>query len=89
MTDEKPCDCPICTSVGALRDVRRSLQVLDQAIDDFVEDGTEYEGSLYYLLDEVRVIAESRWAYLVRRRLLRALKVAQPRVHANQGKSDA
>lgn len=69
-------NCTTCSSVRALSDIKRSVTAVENAIDGFVEEACDMEGSLYYLADQITVIAKSPLAIGIRRRLLAAVETA-------------
>lgn len=75
-SERAPHDCPVCNASRALDAIKGSVQALEAAVDGFVEKGTDMEGSLYFLVDEVRSISGSPAAILVRKRLLAAIRMA-------------
>jgi hypothetical protein len=75
------CACPSCRLSFAEESVEAAQALLAQALldsrdahEDFINSGTEMEGNLYYLLDEVEaVLGAERWW---QRRSHRALRQA-------------
>lgn len=65
-----PCMCPTCVIGRAVKDI-------DAALNATVEHGTEAEGNVYWLRDEVEAVCKSWWSWPVRKRLREALGASQ------------
>lgn len=72
----QPHDCPSCNAGRAMKAIEAALIELDVAVDGFIEQSTDFEGSYYYLRDELADIAKLPLAWPVRKRLLTALRTA-------------
>lgn len=70
----QPHDCPSCNASRALNAIRASVTDLDAALEGFIEQSTDFEGSYYFLRDEIAAIAKLPLALPVRKRLLAALR---------------
>lgn len=70
----RPHDCPSCNASRAINAIRASLVNIDAALEGMIEQSTDFEGSYYYLRDEIVAIAKHPLARPVRKRLLAALR---------------